>query len=84
MEGSCVHARGYCIDSANVSPLEVARLEHDAAAAHAYQQAIKEWWNEDEPDNAQIADAAVTWIEQRADEIMRGWGYDDAGQGAEG
>lgn len=74
MEGGCVHALGYCIDSDSVSPLEVARLEHDASAAHAYQQAINEW----------TAGFAASWVEARADEIMHEWGYERAGQGAEG
>ena len=75
MEGSCVLSRGYGIDSAKHFPLDVARFEHDAAAAHAYQQAIKEWW--DGPVEDLDSESAVTLIEEWADEIMREWGYDE-------
>ena len=46
--------------------------KHDAMAAHALLQAMGEWW--ERPSEADsCTDAAVTWIEQRADEIMREW-----------
>lgn len=53
-------------------------FEHDAMAAHAYKQAIAEWW--DRPSEADsCSDAAVTWIEQRAAEILAGWMAEDRG-----
>lgn len=46
--------------------------EHDAMAAHAYNQAIAEWWDRP-PEADSCTDAAVMWIEQRAAEILAGW-----------
>jgi hypothetical protein len=70
MEGSCVYSRGYDIDSANISPLEVARLKHDVTAAHAILMAMELW------DNC-YSKTTVGSIKKRADEIMRRWGYYD-------
>lgn len=42
-------------------------VEHDAAAAHALMQAMQEWTSRQ-----------ALWIESRADELMRQWGFDDA------
>lgn len=69
MEGGCVHARGYCVDSDNISPLEVARLEHDAAAAHVLLMAIDDAWI------GKMGRSFTPYsIEARADEIMCEWG----------
>ncbi len=35
MQDGCVHAGGCCIDTEDASPLTVARLDHNAACAHA-------------------------------------------------
>jgi hypothetical protein len=66
MQDGCVHAMGYCVDPENVKPLEVARLEHDAAAAHALVMAIDE------------LDPAAAIVKHRADELMREWGYEQS------
>lgn len=47
---------------------------HDAAAAHALMQALCDFDNI-RPYLEKMADLS-TWIEQRADELMREWGYE--------
>lgn len=47
-------------------------LKHDAAAAHALMQALKEssnmWFSTQQN--------VLSWIEERADELMREWGFE--------
>jgi len=47
-------------------------LIHDAMAAHALMRAMEEWWERPAKDDS-CTDAAVTWIECRAAELMREW-----------
>ena len=68
MRDGCVHVQGCCIDEDNVSPLQVAILKRDAAAAHALMQAI------DEIGTRGIQDADE--IANRADELMHEWGFE--------
>lgn len=75
MQDGCVHALGYCVDTESVKPLEVAKLEHDAAAAHALMQAVRQY-EQDFPLSPAVAQDVIQWIEKRADEIMREWGYE--------
>lgn len=70
MQDGCVHALGYCVDTENVKPLEVAKLEHDAAAAHALMQAIT--GTIDSNSSQARADAMFA----KANELMREWGFE--------
>lgn len=70
MQDGCVHALGYCVDTENVKPLEVTKLEHDAAAAHALKQVL------DGAVGSILSQYARNLMVSRADELMRGWGFD--------
>ena len=72
MQDGCVHSFGCCIDTHDASPMIVATLEHDAAAAHALMQAIQNRIHaaEDRCDNTTIL--AMNGVLNYADEIMRG------------
>lgn len=71
MQDGCVHALGYCVDTEDVKPIEVAKLEHDAAAAHALMLAVN---HVDSPYQGLTHQAQ--WILRRADELMAEWGFD--------
>jgi hypothetical protein len=72
MQDGCVHSGGCCIDTEDASPLTVARLEHDAACAHALMLAMGGIRSEWVPDGPPILSEIVT----RADELLREWGFD--------
>lgn len=50
---------------------------HDAVAAHALLRAINDWHekNGTGPDEDVYPHATVAWLENRAAELMREWGY---------
>jgi hypothetical protein len=50
------------------------QVEHDAAAAHALTQAMRQY-EQDFPFSPAVAQDVIQWIEKRADELMREWGY---------
>ena len=66
MEGGCVHALGFCVDSANVMPREVENLEHDAAVAPA-QMLASDGFRSGQPD---IDDDWLDALTKRADAFM--------------
>jgi len=47
-------------------------VNHDARAAHALLRAMDEWWRRP-PEEDSCTDAAIIWIECRADELLREW-----------
>lgn len=49
-------------------------LKHDAAAAHALMQAIEEFW--ESPDGGGHEFDGVRCVQERADELMREWGFE--------
>jgi hypothetical protein len=70
MQDGCVHANGYCVDEDAVELRQAEMLVHDAAAAHALMQAL------DDVTDKIFSKYARGLIDQRADEIMAGWGFD--------
>lgn len=64
MQDTCVHARGICVDDGDVLAEQSKDLQHDAAAAHALMLAMEG-----------IPKRYREWLEIRADELMREWGY---------
>lgn len=51
----------------------------DAMAAHALMLAMSEWWmksDEEGIDEYQSPRGAVEWVQERADELMREWGFE--------
>jgi hypothetical protein len=78
MQDGCVHANGYCVDEDAVELRQAEKLVHDAAAAHALMQAMEEI----EGTYADCAPASDIrqFLRERADELMREWGFGEAAE----
>lgn len=50
--------------------------EHDAAAAHALMVAIGEFYDAPLDSTLTTPEDAINWLEWRASELMREWGFD--------
>lgn len=76
MQDGCVHANGYCVDEDAVELRQAEMLVHDAAAAHALMQAMREAGD----GSADVAfysdDDYQNWVYARVDSLMREWGFD--------
>jgi hypothetical protein len=53
---------------------EIARLQYDAAAAHALLQAMKDWRSL--PSHSHAEQWTPEWIEGRATALLRQWGFE--------
>jgi hypothetical protein len=83
MQDGCVHSGGCCIDTEDASPLTVARLEHDAACAHALMLAIENRVQRAEDNNHLQEQVTLRGIKRFADELMREWVFDSTPEQAE-
>ena len=76
MQNGCVHANGYCVDEDAVELRQAEMLVHDAAAAHALMQAMDEFYAAPLDSTLNTPEDAINWLEWRASELMREWGFD--------